>query len=103
MLFRSDKPDGADLVRCWLQKDPARQLPNLKMPILVLTGEASYHAPYDHCTVKYLEQAGVKPTFIRLADRGIHGNSHVLMLEKNNNESAAVIAQWLDETLPAKE
>jgi len=32
---------------------PARQLPNLqKMPILVLTSEASYHSPYDHCTVK---------------------------------------------------
>ena len=102
-MVQQDKPDGPDLVRCWLQKDPAHQLPNLKMPILVLTGEASYHAPYDHCTVKYLEQAGVKPSYIRLADRGIHGNSHVLMLEKNNKESAAVIAQWLDEALPAKE
>jgi pimeloyl-ACP methyl ester carboxylesterase len=102
-MVQQDKPDGPDLVRCWLQKDPARQLPNLKMPILVLTGEASYHAPYDHCTVKYLEQAGVRPTSIRLADRGVHGNSHVLMLEKNNKESAAVIAQWLDETLPAEE
>ena len=49
------------------------------MPILVLTSEASYHAPYDHCTVKYLQQAGVKPTFIRLADLGIKGNSHVMM------------------------
>ena len=102
-IVQQDKPDSPDLVRCWLQKDPARQLPNLKMPILVLTSEASYHAPYDHCTVKYLEQAGVKPSHIRLAERGIHGNSHVLMLEKNNKESAAVIAQWLDESLPAKE
>jgi len=26
--------DAPDLVRCWLQKEPARQLPNLqKMPI----------------------------------------------------------------------
>ena len=57
-------------------------------------------APYDHCTVKYLEQAGAKPTFIRLADRGIKGNSHVMMLEKNNKEIAAVIAQWLDKALP---
>ena len=73
------------------------------MPILVLTAEASYHAPYDHCTVKYLRQAGVKPTFIRLADLGIHGNSHVMMHEKNNKEIAAVIAQWLDKTVPAKE
>jgi pimeloyl-ACP methyl ester carboxylesterase len=102
-MVQQDKADGPDLVRCWLQQDPPRQLPNLKMPILVLSSEASYHAPYDHCTVKYLEQAGVKPTFIRLADRGIHGNSHVLMLEKNNKDSAAVIEQWLDHALPARE
>jgi uncharacterized metal-binding protein len=70
------------------------------MPILVLTAEASYHAPYDHCTVKFLQQAGVKPTYIRLADIGIKGNSHVMMMEKNNKEIAAVIAQWLDKALP---
>jgi pimeloyl-ACP methyl ester carboxylesterase len=98
-----DKPDAPELVRCYAQKEPARQLPNLqKMPILVLTSEASYHAPYDHCTVKYLQQAGVNPTFIRLADHGIHGNSHVMMLEKNNKEIAAVIAKWLDQTLEGK-
>jgi hypothetical protein len=55
----------------------------------------AYHAPYDHCTVKYLQQAGVKPSYIRLADVGIHGNSHVMMLEKNNKEIAGVIAAWL--------
>jgi pimeloyl-ACP methyl ester carboxylesterase len=101
-FVKEDKADGAGLVTCWKQKEPARQLPNLqKMPILVLTSEASYHSPYDHCTVKYLRQAGVKPTAIRLADIGIHGNSHVMMLEKNNKEVAAVIAQWLDKALPA--
>ena len=100
-FVREDKADGAGLVTCWKQKEPARQLPNLqKMPILVLTSEASYHSPYDHCTVKYLQQAGVKPTAIRLADIGIHGNSHVMMLEKNNKDVAAVIAKWLDKTLP---
>jgi len=69
------------------------------MPILVLTSEASYHAPYDHCTVKFLQQAGVKPSFVKLADLGIRGNSHVMMLEKNNREIAAVIARWLDQNL----
>jgi pimeloyl-ACP methyl ester carboxylesterase len=102
-IAQQDKADGPDLVRCWLQQDPPRQLPNLKMPILVLSSEASYHAPYDHCTVKYLQQAGVKPAFIRLADRGIHGNSHMLMVERNNKDSAAVIEQWLDQVLPARE
>jgi len=103
-MVQQDEADAPDHVRCYAQAEPARQLPNLqKMPILVLTSEASYHAPYDHCTVNYLRQAGVKPTYIRLADLGIKGNSHVMMLEKNNKEIAAVIAKWLDETLPAKE
>jgi len=102
-MAQQDKADAPDLVRCYAQAEPARQLPNLqKMPILVLTAEASYHAPYDHCTVNYLRQAGVKPTYIRLADIGIKGNSHVMMLEKNNKDIAAAIAKWLDEALPAK-
>src|SRR5213593_2411866 len=97
-VIQQDKADGPDLVKCWMQKEPARQLPNLRtMPILVLTAEASYHAPYDHCTVKHLRQAGVEPAFIRLADLGIRGNSHVMMLEKNNREIAAVITRWLDQ------
>jgi pimeloyl-ACP methyl ester carboxylesterase len=96
-IARQEAPDGADLVRCWMQKPPARQLPNLqKLPILVLTAEASYHAPYDHCTVRYLEQAGVRSTWIRLADVGIRGNGHMMMLEKNNAEIAEVMSQWLD-------
>jgi pimeloyl-ACP methyl ester carboxylesterase len=100
-FVKEEKADGPGLVTCWKQKEPARQLPNLqKMPVLVLTSEASYHAPYDHCTVKYLNQAGVHPTWTKLADLGIHGNSHVMMLEKNNKEIAAVIAAWLDKTLP---
>jgi pimeloyl-ACP methyl ester carboxylesterase len=102
-FVREDKADRPDLVTCWKQKEPARQLPNLqKMPVLIVTSEASYHAPYDHCTVRYLNQAGVHPAWIKLADVGIHGNSHVMMLEKNNKDIAAVIAGWLDKTLPGK-
>jgi hypothetical protein len=40
---------------------------------------------------------------MRLADLGIKGNSHVMMNEKNNKEIAAVIAQWLAQTLPEKQ
>ena len=60
-----------------------------------MTSEASYHAAYDHCTVKYLEQAGVHPTWIKLGEIGIHGNGHMMMLEKNNLEIAAVLYRWL--------
>jgi len=95
-IIRQTKSDGSDLAACWEQTSPARQLPKLqKIPILILTAEASYHAPYDHCTVKYLEQAGVHPTWIKLAERGIRGNGHMMMLEKNNREIAQLMAQWL--------
>jgi pimeloyl-ACP methyl ester carboxylesterase len=99
-IVQQEKPDGSDVSRCWLQTAPARQLPNLqKVPILILTGEASYHAPYDHCTVKYLEQAGVHLTWIKLGEAGIHGNGHMMMLEKNNLEIADVMFRWLAKAL----
>ena len=62
----------------------------------------SYHAVYDHCTAKYLTQAGVKATALRLGDHGIHGNAHMIMLEKNNLQVAGLIAAWLARTIPAR-
>lgn len=50
---------------------------------------------YDHCTAKYLAQAGVPKTFVQLADVGIRGNGHMLMLEKNNLEIERFIEQWI--------
>ena len=94
-FVRQDKADGPDLARCWLQKAPARQLPNLqKMPMAIVHGEASFHAPFEHCTVKFLQQAGVKPAWIDLGKQGIHGNGHMMMLEKNNFAIAAAIEEW---------
>ena len=102
MIEEQEKADAPDLARCWLQKAPARQLPNLqKVPVLILTSESSYHAAYDHCTVKYLDQAGVHATWTRLAEIGIRGNGHMMMLEKNNMEIAAAISRWLEKSLPA--
>jgi pimeloyl-ACP methyl ester carboxylesterase len=96
-VVRQDKADRPDLVRCWRQQEPARKLPRLaNIPIVAITGEASYHASYDHCTVGWLEQAGAHVTFIRLADVGVHGNGHMMMIEKNNAAIASVIAQWLE-------
>jgi pimeloyl-ACP methyl ester carboxylesterase len=102
-IVRQELPDDPNESRCWLQKAPPRQLPNLqKVPILVVTSEASYHRAYDHCTVKYLEQAGVPVQWIKLADIGIHGNGHMMMLEKNNMEIAAVMSHWIEKALPSR-
>ena len=89
-------PDHPDLVRCCRQKAPARRLQNLaEIPVLLLTGEASYHATYDHCTAQYLSTGGVDVDFVRLEDRGLHGNGHMVMLENNSAEIAALIGEWL--------
>jgi pimeloyl-ACP methyl ester carboxylesterase len=93
---REAKADGPDLFVCWMQKAPARQLVNLKnIPVMVMSGEASYHQVYDHCTAKYLAQAGVKTELIRLQDKGIHGNGHMVMIEKNNLDIAHVVDEWV--------
>lgn len=95
-IVRDAKPDGPDLFVCWMQKAPARQLVNLKIiPVMMVTAEASYHAVYDHCTAKYLTQAGVKVDHVRLRDVGIHGNGHMVMLEKNNLDVAHLIDGWI--------
>ncbi|MDI4642710.1 hypothetical protein K9U39_17495 [Rhodoblastus acidophilus] len=81
---------------CWLQKGAARRLVHLAgVPTAVVTSEASYHAVFDHCTVAYLHQAGVEAESIRLAERGIHGNGHMMMLEKNSLDIAACVEEWL--------
>jgi pimeloyl-ACP methyl ester carboxylesterase len=93
---REEQADGPDLFACWMQKAPARQLVNLKnIPAVVVAAEASYHSVYDHCTVKYLNQAGVKVEMVRLGDKGIHGNGHMVMLEKNNLDIARVLDEWV--------
>jgi pimeloyl-ACP methyl ester carboxylesterase len=95
-IEREARADGSDLFTCWMQKSPARQLVNLKnIPVVIMTAEASYHQVYDHCTAKYLNQAGVKAEFIRLQDKGIHGNGHMVMIEKNNLDIAHLIDQWV--------
>jgi len=97
---KQDKPDGPDLVACTLQAEPARKLVALsKIPTLVVVSEASYHAPYDHCTARFLKQAGVPVTFLRLEDKGLRGNAHMVMYEKNNLDIAKLLTDWAVKTV----
>jgi len=99
-FVQQEQADGPGLVRCREQAAPARQLPNLRgIPILILTSEASYHAPYDHCTARHLAQAGVANVFVRLADMGIRGNGHMMMLEKNSREIADFLDGWVQKNI----
>jgi pimeloyl-ACP methyl ester carboxylesterase len=99
-FVRQAKADGPDLARCWRQKEPAKQLVAVgNRPVVYIAAEASFFAPYSHCTVAYLEQAGVHVDFIKLADIGIRGNGHLMMLEKNSDDIAEVVADWLDKRM----
>jgi pimeloyl-ACP methyl ester carboxylesterase len=87
-------PDLADGV---LQAEPARRLSRLAggPPVAVVTGEASWHAQSDWAVAEFLRQAGVDAAHVELAELGIHGNGHLMMLERNNAEIAAAISAWL--------
>ena len=101
-FVQQEKADAPDLARCWRQKEPARKLVAVgDRPVLYLATEASFYAPYNHCTVGYLRQAGVDVTFVKLADIGIHGNGHMMMMEKNSDAIAQVITEWLGKVVPA--
>jgi pimeloyl-ACP methyl ester carboxylesterase len=86
-------------VPCVLQAKSSvpRQLPNLApLPILTVTSEASYHAPYDCCTVEFLKQAGCSKTkHLELAKVGIHGNGHMMFMEKNSDEIWERVNKWM--------
>ncbi|MDB5543967.1 MAG: alpha/beta-hydrolase [Hyphomicrobiales bacterium] len=100
-IAQQEKADAPDLARCWRQQEPARKLPKLAgIPIMLLHGEASFAMPTAHCGAAFLTQAGVPNDFVKLADLGIHGNGHFMMLEKNNLDVAAVIADWLARRVP---
>ncbi|WP_128566510.1 alpha/beta hydrolase [Methylobacterium crusticola] len=96
-VVQSDKPLREGQIRCWLQAEPARKLPNLaKVPAVIITGEASFRATMDDCTGAFLAQADAKPDQLALAEHGIRGNGHMMMLEMNNLEVADAIIGWIE-------
>ena len=95
-----DKPDGPGLIPCWVQQEPAHKLVNLEnIPVLNVSGEASYHRPYSHCIAKWLNQAGVKTTYVNLEDVGLPGNGHQMMSEKNSAGIAKFFMDWLEKNI----
>ncbi|HEY4068746.1 MAG TPA: hypothetical protein VGM74_17720, partial [Burkholderiaceae bacterium] len=89
-------PEAPGLVPCYLQAGTPRTLPRLaQVTIGLFTSEASFRTASDHCNASFLRQAGVAVDHIRLADKGVHGNGHMMMLEKNSAAVSGVLADWL--------
>lgn len=86
---------------CFQQTRPPRRLVNLaKVPVLFVTSESGYHAVYDDFAVRFLEEAGVDVTHIRLENVGIRGNGHMFFMELNSDRIAdEVVEPWIRSTV----
>ena len=80
------------------------------LPILVVFGDhrdtptgigtlPSWQISFDSCQalISRLKAAGGHAQMLNPPDRGIRGNSHMIMQDKNNLQIADVILQWIDE------
>lgn len=66
-------------------------------PILVVTGTHDVDHPrdVDLALVDWLAERGAGVEFAWLADRGVEGNGHMMMLEDNSSELAHMIGAWV--------
>ena len=84
-----------------LQEEPVRKLENLQsIPIVIVTAEASFASPGNPGAVAFLKQAGCRAEELRLADHGVHGNGHMMMIEKNNRQALQPILDWIQKNVP---
>jgi pimeloyl-ACP methyl ester carboxylesterase len=75
----------------------SRRLPNLAgVPIAVVSAEASPFVHFHDEMVGFLRGAGCDVEGLRLADHGVNGNGHGMMLEANNVEALEPIARWVE-------
>ncbi|MEQ1574066.1 MAG: alpha/beta fold hydrolase [Vicinamibacterales bacterium] len=93
-LEPSERP--GDEVGCYLQDEPAHKLVNFQnMRILSFSAEGTYHRVFDACIPKWLNQGGAKVDFFRLEDVGFKGNMHEMFLDRNSDDIAKFIHEWL--------
>jgi hypothetical protein len=84
-----------------------------KIPTLVMFGDhlndvkggiANWQNSFETCQkfVDQLTKAGGDAEMMHLPKLGIHGNSHMLMQDKNNLQLADLIIAWIDKHVEAK-
>jgi hypothetical protein len=79
-----------------------------RIPILVVFGDhledarppfnTTWTTSLENCRalVRLINDAGGDATLVHLPEIGIHGNSHMMMQDKNNLQVADVILRWID-------
>jgi pimeloyl-ACP methyl ester carboxylesterase len=85
-----------------LQEEPARRLTNIKgIPMVFVTAEASFASPGNPAAVAFINQAGGRAEELRLAVKGVRGNGHMMMIEKNNRQVLVPILDWIKKRIPS--
>lgn len=89
-------PNGPNLATCWLQGGTVHTLPNLAhIPTMIMVSQSSFAAQTEQCMHEYLTQAGVNNQLIRLQNVGFYGNGHLMNVEKNSDDIAQFLVDWL--------
>lgn len=82
-----------------------------KLPMLVVFGDHlsdptgipghSWQTAYDGCKafIARVNAAGGKAQMLYTPDKGIRGNSHMIMQDRNNLQIADLILKWIDESV----
>jgi pimeloyl-ACP methyl ester carboxylesterase len=79
-----------------IQPEPARRLVNLaQVPVAVLASEDPRFSVLAEDSVLYLRQGGCAVEHLQLAELGIRGNGHMMLLEENNGEVLDVALRWI--------
>jgi pimeloyl-ACP methyl ester carboxylesterase len=62
-------------------------------------GPANWQNSFETCQtfIGQVRDAGGDALMMYLPDLGIHGNSHMLMQDRNSNELAELVLEWIDE------
>ncbi|KAG8413143.1 hypothetical protein J3459_015761 [Metarhizium acridum] len=71
-----------------------------KVRQVVVTADASHHTTCDAATVKFMRQAGVDVDHVQLGEAGVYGNGHLMFLEKNSDNVAQVVLNWIAARVP---
>ncbi|AOB31761.1 hypothetical protein AKI39_15235 [Bordetella sp. H567] len=70
---------------------------NKRVALILGTNDADHPVAVDKPIVDWLNQNGARAEFIPLAERGITGNGHMMMMESNSDQIADGIIAWLEE------
>lgn len=98
------EPPLADAAAVRNAKPGSLRLPSLTgLPILIVTAEASAFAAASAPTAAFLNAAGASAELLHLPDRGVHGNGHGLIYERNSDAALAPVLKWLVERTEARD